>query len=106
MLAMTCSLRTRIAAASAVFLIASSPMLSQSRSVAKQLAGTESIGDVVETEDHTGATPWTPGEVGAMAKSAGSAPPIHILYVHGINQVGAGDSLQLRKAICKYLGEC
>jgi hypothetical protein len=106
MLAMTCSLRTRIAAASAVFLLASSPMLSQSRSVAKQLAGTESIGDVVETEDHTGATPWTSGEVGAMAKSAGSAPPIHILYVHGINQVGAGDSLQLRKGICKYLGEC
>jgi len=32
--------------------------------------------------------------------------PIHILYMHGINQVGAGDSLLLRKGICKYLGEC
>jgi hypothetical protein len=31
---------------------------------------------------------------------------IHILYVHGINQIGAGDSLLLRKAICKYLDEC
>ncbi len=45
-------------------------------------------------------------QAAAMAKSAGSAPPIHILYVHGINQVGAGDSLLLRNGICKYLGEC
>jgi hypothetical protein len=81
-------------------------MLSQSKSGAKPLARTESIGDVVETEDHTGATPWASGEIGAMAKSAGSAPPIHILYVHGIDQVGAGDSLLLRKGIRKYIGEC
>ena len=79
MLTMTCPLKLWMAAATAIFLLASSPMLSQSGSGAKQLAGTESIGDVVETEDHTGATPWTSGETSAMAKSAGSAPPIHIL---------------------------
>lgn len=32
--------------------------------------------------------------------------PVHIVYVHGISQVGAGDSAMLRKGICKYLGEC
>ena len=43
---------------------------------------------------------------GTLIKPVAAAPPIHILYVHGINQVGAGDSLPLRKGICKYLGEC
>jgi hypothetical protein len=61
---------------------------------------------VIETEDHTGATPWTSGEIGAVTRSVGSPQPIHILYVHGINQIGAGDSLLLRNGICKYLGEC
>lgn len=32
--------------------------------------------------------------------------PLYLIYVHGINQVGSGDSLLLRKGICKYLGEC
>lgn len=32
--------------------------------------------------------------------------PIHILYMHGINQVGAGDSAELRKAICRFLHAC
>ena len=41
-----------------------------------------------------------------MVQPVAPPPPIHILYVHGINQVGAGDSLPLRKGICKYLGEC
>jgi hypothetical protein len=61
---------------------------------------------VIETEDHTGATPWASGEIGATTRSVGSPQPVHILYVHGINQIGAGDSLLLRNGICKYLGEC
>ncbi|HUB50930.1 MAG TPA: hypothetical protein VL986_02100 [Terracidiphilus sp.] len=32
--------------------------------------------------------------------------PVHIIYVHGINQVGAGDSSALRDAICDKLHLC
>ncbi|HTW79722.1 MAG TPA: hypothetical protein VME23_09290 [Terracidiphilus sp.] len=41
--------------------------------------------------------------------SALSSPdhrPVHIIYVHGINQVGAGDSSLLRDSICKELHLC
>jgi hypothetical protein len=41
--------------------------------------------------------------------SALSSPdhrPVHIVYVHGINQVGAGDSETLRNAICDKLRLC
>lgn len=41
-----------------------------------------------------------------MAQAVAGPRPIHVLYVHGINQVGAGDSLLLRKGICEYLSEC
>jgi hypothetical protein len=63
---------------------------------------TISIGDAVRTND---------AEANAHTRARGltrtTAPqPIHILYMHGINQVGAGDSAELRKAICRYLHEC
>jgi hypothetical protein len=32
--------------------------------------------------------------------------PVHVLYVHGINQVGAGDSALLRESICTRLKLC
>lgn len=32
--------------------------------------------------------------------------PVHILYVHGIDQVGAGDSALLRTSVCKKLNLC
>lgn len=32
--------------------------------------------------------------------------PVHILYVHGIDQVGAGDSVLLRQSICSKLKLC
>jgi hypothetical protein len=32
--------------------------------------------------------------------------PVHILYVHGIDQVGAGDSILLRNSICTKLNLC
>jgi hypothetical protein len=35
----------------------------------------------------------------------GSAP-LHILYIHGIGAVGAGDSYALRKEICDFLKDC
>lgn len=44
--------------------------------------------------------PWS-GDTTCHQRSADS----HSLYAR-INQVGAGDSLLLRKGICKYLGEC
>jgi hypothetical protein len=49
------------------------------------LATLLSIGDVLNAPDHH---------------------PVHILYVHGINQVGAGDSSLLRDSICTRLKLC
>src|SRR6516225_8543164 len=93
--------------ATAIALIAfsSSWALSQKTSSDEQKAGQESIGDAVQAEDKAFASHSTTGTA-AMAEARAVPPPIHILYVHGINQVGAGDSLPLRKGICKYLGEC
>jgi len=70
-----------------------------------QQAGKESIGDAVQAEDKAYAS-HSPGDTRALVQPATGPPPIHILYVHGINQVGAGDSLPLRQGICKFLGEC
>jgi hypothetical protein len=44
-----------------------------------------SIGDVLDSPDHH---------------------PVHILYVHGISQIGAGDSALLRQSICTKLNLC
>ena len=71
----------------------------------KQQPEKESIGDAVQAEDKASST-HSRGPTALVAQPVGSPPPIHILYVHGINQVGAGDSLPWRKGICKYLGEC
>lgn len=65
----------------------------------------ESIGDAVQAEDRVAAShsreTSRPG-----APPVHAAAPIHILYVHGIAQIGAGGSLPLRKGLCKYIGEC
>jgi hypothetical protein len=83
-------------------LLATIPAGPQNPSASKSLAGTQSIGDTVNTSDaaahHT---------MRARGLTRTAAPqPIHILYMHGINQVGAGDSTELRKAICRYIHEC
>src|ERR1035438_7927171 len=80
----------------AAFLLASLPARPQPP------ANTISIGDAVRTND---------AEAHAHTRARGLTrtpvpQPIHILYMHGINQVGAGDSAELRKAICRYLHEC
>jgi hypothetical protein len=49
------------------------------------LATLTSIGDALNAPDHH---------------------PVHILYVHGIDQVGAGDSALLRTSICNKLNLC
>src|SRR5580698_10392135 len=49
------------------------------------LATLTSIGDALDAPDHH---------------------PVHILYVHGINQIGAGDSSLLRTSICEKLNLC
>lgn len=73
----------------------------------KGSAGTESIGDAVQVQDRAAASQQSRPQSTAEEKpSVAIIRPIHILYVHGISQVGAGDSLLLRKGICKYLGEC
>jgi hypothetical protein len=74
----------------------------QSPAGSQSLAGTQSIGDIVNTSD-AAAHP----SMRARGLTRTAAPqPVHILYMHGINQVGAGDSIELRKAICRYLHEC
>ncbi|HTW46555.1 MAG TPA: hypothetical protein VMD92_01330 [Acidobacteriaceae bacterium] len=67
----------------------------------QQLAGTQSIGDAVRLAEQSAASHIAP-------RVAGTAPPaaIHILYVHGINQIGPGDSAMLRASICRYLHAC
>ncbi|MGD0481954.1 MAG: hypothetical protein ABSA42_17415 [Terracidiphilus sp.] len=49
------------------------------------LAILTSIGDALDAPDHH---------------------PVHILYVHGINQIGSGDSSLLRESICTRLKLC
>jgi hypothetical protein len=72
-----------------LLLLTSLPIWGQTGSVTTPSTGTQSIGDAVQTED-----------------KVNHSQPIYVVYVHGINQVGPGDSLLLRKGICKYLGEC
>src|SRR5215472_13823210 len=96
----------RCATALAIILLASSSALSQKTPPEKNVAGTESIGDAVQAEDKTAASHQRRENREAAAQPIAGTRHIHILYMHGINQVGAGDSLLLRKAICKYLGEC
>jgi len=66
-----------------------------------QLAGTQSIGDLVRSEQAATALPVTRGHSRGPTTSE-----VHILYMHGINQIGPGDSLPLRKSICRYLKKC
>jgi hypothetical protein len=64
------------------------PAKAQARAV-KDASGTtqnlKSIGDALDSPDHH---------------------PVHILYVHGIDQIGAGDSTLLRESICTRLKLC
>src|SRR5215472_8349117 len=99
------ALRSCITAAAFV-LLASSSVWSRNASTKKQVARTESIGDAVQAEDKAAASHQRRANTEAMAQPAAGTRHIHILYMHGINQVGAGDSLLLRKGICKHLGEC
>ena len=94
------------ATAAALILLASSSVWCQKASTEKQLAGTESIGDAVQADDKAIASHQRRENREAAAQPVAGTRHIHILYMHGINQVGAGDSLLLRKSICKYLGEC
>lgn len=94
------------AATAAVVAFSFSSLWSQAIPSLKQQPGTESIGDAVRAQDKAAASQLPPEITAVMAQPAPSARVIHVLYVHGINQVGAGDSLPLRNGICKYLGEC
>src|SRR5713101_7669739 len=82
-----------------VLLLAPPRMYSQHGT--KGLAGTQSIGDVIERSESTGAK-----KLALMESVVKRAPLIHILYMHGINQIGPLDSALLQKSICKYVGEC
>lgn len=97
----------RICAAAVAFIVfSSSGICSQSLPSDKHQTTTESIGDAVLADDKAAASE-SPGEHPAtVAQPPVEAKAVHVLYVHGINQIGAGDSMRLRKAICKYIGEC
>lgn len=102
---MKTAFRSYTTAAALLAFSSSSWVWSQQIQLDKQQAGKESIGDAVQAEDKASAS-HSRGPTAAVAQPVASPLPIHILYVHGINQVGAGDSLLLRNGICKYLGEC
>jgi hypothetical protein len=96
----------RGAIALVAILLVSSSASSQKTPPEKRIAGTGSIGDAVQAEDKSAAS-HQPGENREVtARPVAGTRHIHILYMHGISQVGAGDSLLLRKGICKHLGEC
>lgn len=100
---MTCAIRICLRAA-VLIVLASSTAWCQNAS--QKRSGTESIGDAVRAEDKVASSHAPPSNTGTVAQSGPPGRPIHILYVHGIGQDGAGDSLFLRNGICKYLGEC
>jgi hypothetical protein len=93
-------------AAAAVIVFSSFWVWSQAIPTEKQQPGTESIGDAVRAQDKAAASQLPPGGTAAMVQPSSGARVTHVLYIHGISQVGAGDSVLLRKGICKYLGEC
>jgi hypothetical protein len=98
--------RTRLVRFSCLILSATGLLLSgalhaQTADEKQQLAGTQSIGDLVRLADQS-----SPGNVAPRVAGAVPLAAIHILYVHGINQVGIGDSAELRASICRYLHEC
>ncbi len=71
------------------------------------LAGTHSIGDAIRAQESKTAAHAQPRARGLSPFGIHTTtPPIHILYVHGINQIGRNDSALLRAGICKYIGEC
>jgi len=84
-------------------LLATIPARPQNPSASTSLAGTQSIGDTVNTSD---AAAHHTLRARGLTRTPAAPQPIHILYMHGINQVGAGDSTELRKAICRYIHEC
>lgn len=95
------STSVRISAVLALLPIACCAVWGQKAPPSKQLAGTESIGDAVEAEDQRASFQSPNGNTGTAAGPITPVRPIHILYVHGINQVGSGDSQLLRKGICE-----
>lgn len=98
------------------------PIHGQSAAERKQLEGTTSLGDAIRASaaiEPAGEIPLVTGSVAGSSKkkpvrrapvrkpsSAKQIAPVHVIYIHGINQIGDGDSALLRKALCKDLGEC
>jgi hypothetical protein len=81
--------------------LAPAALHAQSAEEKQQLAGTQSIADALHVAEQQPAANTATHVLGGV-----SAASIHILYVHGINQVGSGDSAMLRAAICRHLHEC
>jgi hypothetical protein len=107
--------------------LASGSLAAQTSTAGKQdpLAGTVSIGDAVQLDNQAapsatvslgaGTSAGTGQNKGTRARQNKSTPgsntqtnaaPVHLIYVHGINEIGPGDSSLLRTAICRYLKEC
>ena len=86
----------RSCAVAAVIAVSSFCVWSQAISTSKHPPGTESIGDAVRAEDKLAASQLPPETSASGVRSNPGTRITHVLYVHGINQVGAGDSLLLR----------
>ena len=85
-----------VAAASALSLCASCSVWSQKVARDQQLAGTESIDRAVRARDKAAGSKLRHENTEAVAQPVVGGRPIHILYKHGINHVGAGASLLLQ----------
>jgi hypothetical protein len=75
------------ATVAALILPASSSVWGQKASPDKHPAGTESIGDAVQSEDKTTGSQLRRENTEARAQPVRTVRPIHILYMHGIHQV-------------------
>lgn len=70
------------------------------------LANTVSIGDVLHAEEAGARSRLCLGGSATTPCIASPLTPIHLIYVHGMNDIGPNDSFMLRKAICRYAHEC
>jgi hypothetical protein len=69
------------------------------------LASTVSIGDALHQQDQKVSA--TPQGNGAKAITLpNTPPPVHLLYVHGMNQTGPDDSAELRNTLCRLYKAC
>lgn len=72
--------------------------------LALAVAAGQRIGRAKVVEDSTGSLQTLSSIADAL--DSPDRHPVHVLYVHGIDQIGSGDSEMLRDSICTVLKLC